>query len=108
MKVELSQDELGGAAADLVAIGLLEGGELPAALAGANGASDVPTGFKRLSILRPDGSAPVLVVGLGKREELDAEKLRVAAAVAAKEAGRLEASSLAWALPEGDDAAAAV
>jgi leucyl aminopeptidase len=48
------------------------------------------------------------VVGLGKRDEIDAEKLRVAAARAAKEAARLEATSLAWALPESDDAEAAV
>src|SRR6185312_7291715 len=33
----------------------------------------------------------------------DAERLRVAAALAAKEAGRLETSSVAWALPEGSD-----
>ena len=49
----------------------------------------------------------MLVVGLGKRDELDAERLRVAAALAAKEAARLEARSLAWALPESDDAEAA-
>ena len=71
------------------------------------GADDAKGGFKKLSLLRPDGSAPVLVVGLGKREEVDAERLRVAAALAAKEAGRLEASSIAWALPERDDAEAA-
>ena len=44
----------------------------------------------------------MLVVGLGKREELDAERLAVAAALAAKEAGRLEATSLAWLLPESE------
>ena len=45
----------------------------------------------------------MLVVGLGKREEVDAERLRLAAAVAAKQAGKLEAASLAWLLPESDD-----
>jgi leucyl aminopeptidase len=44
-----------------------------------------------------------LVVGLGKRAEMDAERARVAAALAAKEAGRLEARSIAWLLPASDD-----
>jgi leucyl aminopeptidase len=50
----------------------------------------------------------MLDVGLGERQEVDAERLRVAAALAAKEAGRLEAVALAWAVPEtGAEAAAA-
>jgi leucyl aminopeptidase len=106
MKVEVKQVELAGSDADLVAVGLIEGGELAPAVATAGGADAAGAGFKKLTLLRPDGTPPVLVVGLGERGELDAEKLRVAAAVAAKEAARLEAGSLAWALPEGDDAEA--
>src|ERR1700749_1765440 len=106
MKVEVKQGELRDAGADLLVVGLLEGGELPAAITGAAGADAAKSDFKKLSLLRPAGFAPVLVVGLGKRDELDAEKLRVAAAVAAKEAGRLEATSIAWALPDAEDAAA--
>ena len=49
----------------------------------------------------------MLVVGLGERDELDPERLRVAAALAAKEADRLRAESLAWALPASDDDALA-
>lgn len=107
MKVELSPAEPTGAGADLLAVGLAEGAELPAAVAAANGADSVKGEFKRLALLRPDNSPPVLVVGLGKPDELEPEKLRVAAALAAKEAKRLEARSLAWALPDGGDAAAA-
>jgi len=107
MKVEVKQVELGAVGADLVVVGLVEGGELPAAIATAAGADEAKAGFKKLSLLRPQDFPPVLVVGLGERDELDAERLRVAAAVAAKEAARLEAGSIAWALPEGDDAAAA-
>jgi leucyl aminopeptidase len=107
MKVELSQGEPTSAAVDLVAIGLVEGGELPDAVASTRGANAAKGELKRLSLLRPDDSPPVLVVGLGKRDELNAERLRVAAAVAAKEAKRLEASSIAWALPDGADAAPA-
>jgi leucyl aminopeptidase len=107
MKVEVKQVEPGATGADLVVVGLSEGEELPAAIAAAAGADEAKAGFKKLSLLRPQDFPPVLVVGLGERDELDAERLRVAAAVAAKEAARLEAGSIAWALPEGDDAAAA-
>jgi len=103
MKVDLKQVELRDAGADLVVVGLFEGGELPAAVAGAAGADATKSDFKKLSLLRPDDFPPVLVVGLGKGDEIDAEKLRVAAAIAAKEAGRLEATSIAWALPDGID-----
>jgi leucyl aminopeptidase len=111
MKVEVKQSGLGDAGADLLVVGLREGGELPAEVAAAVGADSAKAGFKKLSLLRPDGFPPVLVVGLGQGDELDAERLRVAAAVAAGEAGRLEADSLAWALPEGlaaDDTADAI
>jgi leucyl aminopeptidase len=107
MKVEVSQVEPSRASADLVAIGLSEGGELPGEVAAANGADAAKSDFKALSLLRPDARPPVLVVGLGEAEELDAERLRVVAALAAKEARRLEAASLAWALPATDDGAVA-
>jgi leucyl aminopeptidase len=103
MKVEVKQGELVEAGADLLVVGLFEGGALPSGVANAAGADTAKSDFKKLSLLRPDGLPPVLVVGLGKSDDLDAEKLRVAAAVAAKEAGRLEATSAAWALPDGLD-----
>ena len=85
--------------ADLHAIGLPDGTELPDALAGAAGAADVRTGYRKLTLLRPDPTARLLVVGLGPRDELDAERLRVAAALAAGRARRFDASSIAWAIP---------
>jgi leucyl aminopeptidase len=103
MKVDVKQTELAEVGADLAVVGLFDSGELPAGAASAAGADAAKSGFKKLALLRPDGFPPVLVVGLGKSDELDAERLRVAAAVAAKEAGRLEAGSIAWALPEGPD-----
>jgi leucyl aminopeptidase len=106
MKVDVRQSELPEVEADLAVVGLHEDGSLPQALAGAPGATAVKGTFKKLTLVHPDGSAPVLVAGLGKREDADAERLRVAAAVTAQEAGRLEATSLAWALPESDDDAA--
>jgi leucyl aminopeptidase len=109
MKVEVRQKELlPDPGADLTVIGLYEDGALPAPIAEFAGAADAKGAFKKLMLFHPDGASRLLVVGLGKREEADAERLRIAAALAAKEAGRLEASSLAWALPEtGNDAAAA-
>ncbi len=108
MKVGVEQGELEDVQADLLAIGLPEGADLPAGIGAADGAGAAKGGFKKLSLLRPEGFPPTLVVGLGDRDDLDAERLRVAAALAAKEAKRLEAASLAWALPDsGDDATAA-
>jgi leucyl aminopeptidase len=108
MKVEVSQSALSESGADLVAVGLCEGEALPAELADEPGAASAKGGFKEKLLLHPDEPAWVLVVGLGRREEADAERLRVAAALAVKEAARLEAGSIAWALPEtGEEGAAA-
>ena len=95
MRVEVLQAELAEVEADLVAVGLCEGDSLPAALAGAPGAANAVGAAEKLSFLFPEAPARVLVAGLGKREELDAERLRVAAALVAKEAGRRKTTSLA-------------
>jgi leucyl aminopeptidase len=102
MKVEVKQVGLAESGADLVVVGAYEGAELPAPVAAAPGGDEAKAGFKKLSLLRPQDFPPVVVVGLGNRDELEPERLRVAAAVAAKEAARLEVASLAWALPESD------
>jgi len=107
MKVDVKQVEMAAVEADLLVVGLAEGGELPAAIASAPGADGAQAGFKKTTLLRPDGFPPVLIVGLGDGEQLDAERLRVAAAVAAKEASRLQVGSLAWAVPESGDSAPA-
>ena len=108
MKVAVSQAKSGEIEADLPVVGLYEDEALPDDLADAAGAADAKGGFEKLSLLHPEHPTRVLVVGLGKREEADPERLRVAAAVAVKEATRLEAGSLAWQLPEaGDEEAAA-
>jgi len=104
MKVSVSQNEPAAVDADLVAIGLCEDEELPGELASARGAADAKGSFKKLATIHPEQPARALVAGLGKREDLDAERLRVAAALVAKEAGKLSATSLAWVLPEDDGA----
>jgi leucyl aminopeptidase len=107
MKAGVEQGELKDVRADLLVVGLAQGAELPAAIGAAGGAEAAKADFRKLSLLRPDGFPPTLVVGLGSSDELDAERLRVAAALAADEAKRLDATSLAWQLPESGDAAAA-
>ncbi len=106
MKVLVSKSEPLEADAGLVVVGLHEDGTLPAAIAELAGAGDAKGGFKKRLLLHA-GDTRILVIGLGKRDDAGTERLRIAAALAAKEATRLELVSLAWALPEpGDDAAA--
>jgi leucyl aminopeptidase len=101
VRVEVTSEPLGEIQADLEAVGMFEGEELPEALRSVEGAEDVRATFRKLTLLRPGGDRRVLVVGLGKRRELGPERLRVAAALSVAEAGRYDASSLAWELPDG-------
>ena len=100
MQVEVTDKPLASVEADLHAIGLFDGEELPEAFRDLPGAGDVRTAFKRMTLLRPEQPERLLVVGLGKPGELDSERLRVAAALAVTEASRYEARTVAWALPE--------
>ncbi|MBS1890725.1 MAG: hypothetical protein JST59_05495, partial [Actinobacteria bacterium] len=107
MKIDVRQGSLQDADATLVAIGLYEGEALPEEVAGAPGAGDAKGSFKTMTRLYPGSPERLLVVGLGERDELDAEKLRVLAALVAAEAAKVDATSLAWALPACEDEAAA-
>jgi leucyl aminopeptidase len=97
--LEVSSKPLEEFEVDLAAIGLTDRATLPPALGDAPGADDVKMGFKDLAILHPERPSRVLVVGLGGAEDLDAERLRVAAALAAKRARSHEARSIAWSMP---------
>ncbi len=103
--VEVTGQPLEDVDSDLHVIGLAEGQELPRPYRDLPGASDVRTGFRKHALLRPDAGRRLLVIGLGKREELDAERLRVAAAISVQQAAAYEARSLAWALPDRSGAA---
>jgi leucyl aminopeptidase len=107
MQVDVRQSSLQEADAALVVVGLYEGDSLPAGVAEAPGAGDAKGSFKTLTRLYPGGPERLLVVGLGEREALDAEKLRALAATAVGEAQKVEATSLAWQLPSFEDEAAA-
>jgi leucyl aminopeptidase len=103
MKVSVSQSEVTTVDADLVAVGLYEGEELPEELASARGAAEAKGGFKKLTMVHPEQPSRVLVAGLGKQEDRDPERMRIVAALVAEEAAKLGARSLAWNLPLEDE-----
>ncbi len=108
MKVEVRDGDLLAADAELIVIGLHDGEAVPAALAAAAGADAAKGSFKALAAVFPADGPRVLVVGLGEREKLDAERMRVAAALAVKEAAGLGLGSLAWLPPDSVAEEAAV
>jgi leucyl aminopeptidase len=90
--------------ADTRVVGLFEG-ESPddAAIKELVDAGEAKGGFKKLAVTHVDGKR-LVVVGLGKRDELDSEKARGAAAVAAGRAAEIGARSLSWAAPTAESA----
>jgi leucyl aminopeptidase len=98
--VEVTGQPLEAIDADLHVIGLAEGEDLRPAYRDLPGAGDVRPAFRKHALLRPDPGHRLLVIGLGKREELDAERLRVVAAIAVQQAAAYEATAIAWALPD--------
>jgi leucyl aminopeptidase len=100
-------------AADTRVVGLFEG-ETPAdpLLRRLVDLGEAKPGLKKVALAHEDapggGERRVLVAGLGKREEFDAERARVAAAAAAARAKELGAVSLSWAVPAGDGVAGAL
>ncbi len=103
MQVEVREVPLSEVDSDLLVVGVFDGGELPDPLGDAPGAADAKGGYRKTAMLYPDGPKRVLAVGLGKQEEFDAERARVAGALASKKAASLQASTLAWAVPDSED-----
>jgi leucyl aminopeptidase len=94
--------------ADTRVIGLFEGESLPEGPLRALSESGEARGKPRsLAVAHVDGRR-VVVVGLGKRDEFDSEKARVAAAVAAGRARELSTRSLSWEAPPGAGVAGAL
>ena len=103
MQVQVAQTPLAEVDADLTAVLLFKDGELPEALREARGAEDARNAYRKSILIHPESPERVVVVGIGARDEFDPERARVAAAIAAKQAAGLQATSLAVALPEGAD-----
>ncbi len=93
-------------AADTRVIGLFEGESLAEApLQALVELGEAKPGLKQVAVAHEDapggGQRRVLVAGLGKRDEMDGEKARVAAAAVAGRAKELGTVSLSWAAPDG-------
>jgi leucyl aminopeptidase len=102
VRVEVADKPLAEIDADLLAVLLFEGDELPEPLAGAPGSEDAKGGYKKTALVHPGSPRRALVVGLGDRDDFEPERARVAGAIAAGNASRLEATSLALAGPESE------
>ncbi len=94
---------IGDADAEIAVAGVYDGEELPESLSGARGADDVKTAYRKLTLLHPKRPPRAIVAGLGRREEMEPERARVVAALAATQAAELGARSLAWELPATGD-----
>ena len=97
-------------AADTRVVPLFEGGSLAEpGLAELVELGEAKPGLAKVAVDHEDapggGRRRVLIVGLGKADELDAEGVRVAAAAVAGRAAELGAVSLSWAAPEGFEGA---
>jgi leucyl aminopeptidase len=100
-------------AADTRVVGLFEGESLSdERLQRLVELGEAKPGLKQVAVAHEDapggGQRRVLIAGLGKRDEFDAETARVAAAAAAGRAKELGAVSLSWASPDGDGVAAGI
>jgi len=90
--------------ADTRVVPLFEGESLPGDLQALVESGEAKAALRKLAVTHEDDRR-VIVVGLGKRDELDPEKARVAAAAVAGRARELGAASLSWDAPEGTAAA---
>jgi leucyl aminopeptidase len=103
--------------ADTLCVGLFEDEGAPQAIDDELGgrlarlvdSGEAKAGFRKTAVIHPEGAigaARVVTVGLGKRDEFDAERARIAAAVALRRASDATARAIAWAVPEKTDQAA--
>jgi leucyl aminopeptidase len=87
--------------ADTRVVSLFEGDSLDdPALQALVDSGEAGPGRGKLAVAHEDGQR-VLIAGLGKRDELDAEAARQAASAAAARARELGTKSLSWAVPDG-------
>ncbi|HKH23351.1 MAG TPA: leucyl aminopeptidase [Solirubrobacterales bacterium] len=104
--MHVSDKSLSEVDADLLAVLLFEGDDLPEPLAGAPGSDEAKGGYKKTALLHPEAPKRAVVVGLGNRDDFIPERARVASAIAARHAASHEARSLAIAGPESADSEA--
>src|SRR4051812_10756089 len=103
MRASATTEPAAHTSADTVVVGLVDGEGVPhdvdgGALQALVDAGEAKPRFKHLAIAHAAGKRWILV-GLGERDRLDDERLRVAAAVALGRARELGARVLCWELP---------
>ncbi len=93
--------------ADTIAVGVFEGEriahDVDGVLQGLVDSGEARAGLRKLAVAHAGGNRYVLV-GLGKRDEFDAERARVAAAAVAGRARELGTKRLCWEIPHHVDA----
>jgi leucyl aminopeptidase len=104
MEIKASTGAPGESGADTIVYGVFVGEEpVVPALAALVASGEAKRSVGSVALAHDDGTR-LLLVGLGPREEIDAETARVAAANAAKRALDLGAAALCWVAPAGADA----
>ena len=103
MQVEATTDAPLGTDADTIVVGVFEGDDIAhdtpgGALQSLLDAGEARRAFKRLAVTHAEGRRWI-VVGLGARADFDAERARVAAAVAHGRARELGVEVLCWEVP---------
>src|SRR5215212_8388168 len=105
VRVTARQGASAGTDADTRVVPLFEGESLgEPALQALVDSGEAKGGLKKVAVFHENGKR-VLIAGLGKRDELDAEKARIAAAVTAGRARELGSKSLSWEAPAGEGVA---
>jgi len=112
MEVAATTEPPLGSGADTICVGVFDGEEVShdvpgGELQGLLDAGEARAGLRKVALVHAQG-VRWLAVGLGRREKLDAERARVAAAVAQRRARELGARTLCWEVPHHvDDAVVA-
>src|SRR5690349_8673375 len=93
--------------ADTIAVGVFDGESIPhdvdGVLQGLVDSGEARTALRRVAVAHAGGRRYVLA-GLGRRDEFDAERARIAAAAVAGRARELGTRVLCWELPHHVDA----
>src|SRR5829696_4692950 len=103
MEIRATTDDPPATGADTIVVGIFEGKGVPhdvedGALGALVESGEARPGFRKLAVAHAAGKRWILI-GLGDRDDFDAERARIAAAVALGRARELGTRALCWELP---------